>query len=149
MRNYKSLTINLIPYLSLSLLLSLSVSGCDKKSEVTPPCTSFTLNKPFTAKIGETFCLPSDHWEITFGPFLEDSRCNVPGQECFWEGQYVMAVSIDNGEIEKDTFYADGDWRDTLYAGNHSIILNKVFPEVRETMAPLDTSAYSFEIIIK
>jgi|GEM_PF-1566756 len=153
MRNYKSLTIKpkyfLGFYLSLSLLLSLAVTGCDKKSEGTPLCTSFTLNKAFTAKIGETYCLPSEHWQITIGPFIEDSRCNVPGIECVWAGRYVMGVTIDNGEALQDTFYAVDNWRDTLYHAPYTIILNKVLPEIRETMEPLDTSAYSFEIIVK
>jgi hypothetical protein len=149
MTNYKSLTIKtrFLLILGLSLSLSLTFTSCDKKSEGDPLCNSFTLNVPFTAKIGETYCIPSEPWQITFGPFLEDSRCNVPGIDCFWQGQYVMAVTIDNGEIARDTFYAD--WTDTLYSGSHSIILNKVFPETRTSMTPLDTSAYSFEMIIK
>jgi len=149
MTNYKSLTINTRNLLSLSLSLSLTFTSCDKKSEGTPLCDPITLNVPFTAKIGETYCIPTESWQITFGPFLEDSRCNVPGLDCFWEGQYVMAVTIESGEIQSDTFYADGDWRDTLYNGSYSIILNKVFPESRVSMEPLDTSAYSFEMIIK
>ena len=149
MRNYKSLTIKNLFYLGLSLSLSLFLYSCDKKSEGTPLCNPITLGQSFTAKIGDTFCIPTDHWQITFGPFLEDSRCNVPGLECFWEGRFVMAASIDNGEIVRDTFFADDDWRDTLYHGAYSIILDKVLPEVRQNMEPLDTSAYSFEIIVK
>jgi hypothetical protein len=149
MTNYKSLTINTRFLLFLSLSLSLTITSCEKKSEGDPLCNPFTLNVPFTAKIGETYCIPTEPWQITFGPFLEDSRCNVPGFECVWEGQYVMAVTIESGEIERDTFYADGDWRDTLYHGSYSIILNKVFPETRISMGPLDTAAYSFEMIIK
>jgi hypothetical protein len=160
MTNYKSLTINTRILLSLlrmpkllsigiCLSLSLSLISCDKKSEGNPLCNSITLNKPFTAKIGETYCLPNDSWQITFGPFLEDSRCNVPGLDCFWIGRYVMAATIESGEILRDTFYADDDWRDTLYHAPYSIVLNKVLPEIRDDMEPLDTSAYSFEIIVK
>ena len=157
MRNYKSLTNHRPSFfspilslsLSLSLFLSLSLSSCDKKSEGSPQCESVTLNKPFIAKIGETYCLPEDHWKITFGPFMEDSRCNVPGIDCIWAGRFVMAALIETNETTRDTFYAQRDWRDTIQRGAYTIILNKVFPEIRETMEPLDTSAYSFEIIIK
>jgi len=153
MTNRKSLTIQPKSLLALSLLLSLCLSlfsaSCDKKSEGTPLCDPITLNKPFTAKIGETYCLPSEHWEISFGPFVEDSRCNVSGLDCFWQGQYVMGISIDNGEIVRDTFYAVNDWRDTLFHAPYHIVLNKVFPETRASMEPLDTSAYSFEVIVK
>lgn len=135
--------------LSLSLLISLSLSSCDKKSEGSPQCESVTLNQPFIAKIGESFCLPEDHWKITFGPFIEDSRCNVPEFDCVWEGRFVLAALIESNETTRDTFFADDDWRDTIQRSGHTIILNKVMPEIRETMEPLDTSAYSFEIIIK
>ncbi|HEX5112662.1 MAG TPA: hypothetical protein VFV79_07435 [Saprospiraceae bacterium] len=89
------------------------------------------------------------NWKITFGPFLEDSRCNVPEIDCVWAGRYVMAALIEGAETERDTFYAERDWRDTLHVYPYTIILNKVFPETRTTMGNLDSSAYSFEIIIK
>ena len=168
MRNSKSLTnhlsflhrmpklllsVGIGPILSLSLCLSLSLSlslsSCDKKSEGTPQCETVTLNKPFIAKIGQTFCLPEDHWKITFGPFIEDSRCNVPEIECVWAGRFVMSALIEANETTRDTFYAVRDWRDTIQGGPYTVILNKVLPEIRESMEPLDTSAYSFEIIIK
>ncbi len=149
MRNYKSLTITLSKVLSLLLLFCLTLTGCDKKSEGLSTCNPITLGKPFLAKIGDKFCIPTADWEITFGPVLEDSRCNVPGLECFWEGRYVMAVTIDHEGIVKDTFYAEGDWRDTLVNTPYSIELNKVYPEIRESLEPLDTAAYSFDIIIK
>jgi len=60
-----------------------------------------------------------------------------------------LAALIESNETTRDTFFADDDWRDTIQRSGHTIILNKVMPEIRETMEPLDTSAYSFEIIIK
>ena len=60
-----------------------------------------------------------------------------------------MAALIEGGESERDTFFAERDWRDTLHVAPYTIILNKVFPETRTTMEPMDTSGYSFEIIIK
>jgi hypothetical protein len=160
MRNYKSLTFfntataraglfRGFALLSMLMLAGLFFPGCDKKSEGNPLCQSIILDKPFLAKIGETFCLPAQNWEITFGPFLEDSRCNVPGLDCLWQGQYVMGITIDHEGITRDTFYADGDWRDTLYNAGYTIILDKVYPETRTDMIPLDTSAYSFDIIVK
>jgi hypothetical protein len=69
--------------------------------------------------------------------------------DCVWAGRFVMAALIEANETTRDTFYAQRDWRDTIQRGAYTVILNKVFPEIRETMEPLDTSAYSFEIIIK
>ena len=60
-----------------------------------------------------------------------------------------MAALIEANETTRDTFYAVRDWRDTIQGGPYTVILNKVLPEIRESMEPLDTSAYSFEIIIK
>ncbi len=139
MKNYNCLSILLL----LPLML---LAACDKKTNAL--CNQISLDIPFTAKLDETWCL--DNWKIRFGPFLEDSRCNVPGIECIWAGRYVMGATIDNnGETVQDTFYAVGDWRDTLYSGPYQVILNKVFPETRPTTDQLDPSAYSFEIIVK
>ena len=155
MKNSKSLTTQLPSFLRLSLSFSLFFSltllqfSCEKTSEGSPQCDQIALNQPFTAKIGETYCLPNKNWKITFGPFIEDSRCNVPNIECIWAGRYVMAALIEGGESERDTFFAERDWRDTLHVAPYTIILNKVFPETRTTMEPMDTSGYSFEIIIK
>ena len=155
MRNSKSLTIQCPSLLRLSLSLSLLFSlsflqfSCEKTSEGSPQCDQIALNQPFTAKIGETYCLSNKNWKITFGPLIEDSRCNVPNIECVWAGRYVMAAVIEGAETERDTFFAERDWRDTLHVAPYSIILNKVLPETRTTMEALDTSAYSFEIIVK
>lgn len=134
--------------LGLCFLL-FSFSACDKKNPPELTCSQMTLNKPFIARIGEQWCLEETNWKITFGPFLEDSRCNVTGIDCVWAGRYVMAATIDNGEPVLDTFYAVNNWSDTLYQDGYSIILNKVFPEIRATMEPLDSSKYSFEVVLK
>ena len=131
----------------LPLLSILLLTACDKKTTANLTCSQISLDIPFTAKINETWCL--DDWKIRFGPFIEDSRCNVPGIECIWAGRYVMGATIDNGETVQDTFYAVKDWRDTLYNGPYQVILNRVFPETRTTTDQLDPSAYSFEIIVK
>lgn len=59
-----------------------------------------------------------------------------------------MAATVDNGETIQDTFYAEINWSDTLYL-DRQIILSKVYPETRISMEPLDTSKYSFDIIVK
>jgi len=133
--------------LGLSFLL-FSFSGCDKKS-TSDFCNQITLNKPFIARIDEQWCLDETNWKIRFGPFIEDSRCNVTGIECVWAGRYVMAATIDNSELVQDTFQAVYNWSDTLYQGVYSVILNKVFPEIRTSMEQLDPSLYSFEVIVK
>ena len=142
MKNYISLTV---------LLLSALVSnpGCDPKTDANLNCNTITLNKPFTARIGEQWCIPSTDWKITFGPVVEDSRCNVPNIECIWAGRFVMGASIDNGESINQNFEAVNSWQDTLYSGPYAIYLTLVKPEVRPTMDPLDPSAYSFDITVK
>jgi len=155
MRNSKSLTNQLPSILRLGLGISLFFCltllqfSCEKTSEGSPQCDQIALNQPFTAKIGETYCLPNQNWKITFGPLIEDSRCNVPDIDCIWAGRFVMGALIEGAESERDTFYAEREWRDTLHVAPYAIILNKVFPETRTTMEPVDTSGYSFEIIIK
>ena len=134
--------------LCLSLLLC-GFSGCDKKTNSDPNCNQIILNKPFTARIAEQWCLDGANWKITFGPFLEDSRCNVSGIDCVWAGRFVLAATIDNGEQVQDTFFAINNWSDTLYEGSNKILLNKVFPEIRTSMEALDPSKYSFEVIVK
>lgn len=131
------------------LLTVLSLAGCDKKTNANPDCHAIVVNQTFNAKIGEKWCIEEADWSIQFGPFLEDSRCNVDSLICVWAGRYVMAATIDNGDPAQDTFYAEHNWTDTLYNGPYSIILSKVYPETRQTMEALDPSLYSFDIIVK
>ncbi len=133
----------------ISCLLMFCLAACDKKSPSNGSCNEATLNQLFTAKINEQWCLDGTNWKIRFGPMVEDSRCNVTGIQCVWAGQYVMAVTINNGEPVQDTFYAVNNWTDTLYQGGYQIILAKVYPEIRTTTDPLDPSAYSFDVLIK
>jgi hypothetical protein len=133
-----------------SCFLLFGFSGCDKNCSSDPSCNEINLNKPFTARLGERWCLESENLEINFGPFVEDSRCNVPGIECIWAGRYVMATTLVHGDAAKqDTFYAVHNWTDTLYSGNLSIILNKVLPETRPTTDPIDQSNYAFDVVVK
>ena len=138
-----------ISLISVLMVAAFSSAGCEKKLNSGFSCNSITLNETFTAKIGEEWCLEAENWKIKFGPFVEDSRCNVPGIQCIWAGRYVMAATIDNGEAVQDTFFAVDNWQDTLYQGGHQIILSKVYPEIRTSTEPLDPSAYSFDVIVK
>jgi hypothetical protein len=142
MKNYFSLTL-------LALAGMFTNQACDKNTDAELTCKSITVNKPFTAKIGEEWCIPATGWSITFGPTIEDSRCNVPEIDCVWAGRFVMAATIDNGEITQDTFFAVNNWRDTLYSGSYTIILDKVKPEIRSSTELLDPSAYSFDMIVR
>ena len=128
--------------------LILMINSCDKKT-AGPECNEITLNQTFTAKINEQWCLEDADLKIRFGPFLEDSRCNVPNIDCVWAGRYVMGTTIDTGTEIQDTFYAVHNWTDTLYHNSYRIILAKVYPEIRTSMEPLDDSAYSFDVIVK
>ena len=137
---------------NLIIMLFFSLVGlqiCDKKAINHLSCNEFKLNKPFTAKIADQWCLEGAPLKITFGPMLEDSRCNVENIPCVWAGRYVLAATIDDGEMHRDTFYAVNNWTDTLYHGNYRIILAKVYPEMRTSMEPLDPQAYSFDILVK
>jgi hypothetical protein len=125
-------------------------SGCDKNNPSDHTCNEITPGQPFTARLGEQWCLEQENLKITFGPFIEDSRCNVPGIECVWAGRYVMDTTIINSDATtQDTFYAVHNWTDTLYSGNLSIFLNKVFPETKPTTDPIDQKNYSFEVVVK
>jgi len=135
--------------ITMGLLFVLVAEKCEPVSDAGLRCQEITLNKPFTAKIGEEWCVPQSGWSINFGPVIEDSRCNVVNVECIWAGQFVMATTISNGEINQDTFYAINNWQDTLYANPFTIYLNKVNPEVRATTEPLDPASYSFEMVVR
>jgi|SRR5687767_1817585 len=128
--------------------LILIINSCDKKT-AGPECNDFTLNQTFTAKVNQQWCLEGANLKIRFGPVLEDSRCNVPNINCFWNGQYVMAATIDHGTAVQDTFRAVNNWSDTLYHNAYRIILAKVYPEIRTSMETLPDSAYSFDVIVK
>jgi hypothetical protein len=133
---------------AVSVLL-LANSGCDKQSSADLNCKPIVLDQPFKAGIGEKWCLDAKNWTITFGPFIEDSRCNVPEIDCVWAGRYVMGATFENGGSVRDTFFAVHNWSDTLTFSGHQVILSKVYPEIRQTMEPLDPSAYSFDIIVR
>ena len=70
MKSYISLTV--------SLLFVLVSDSCDQRSDLGPNCNEIHLNKAFTARIGEEWCIPETGWKISFGPMIGDSRCNVP-----------------------------------------------------------------------
>ncbi|MDQ3017791.1 MAG: hypothetical protein M3R25_13855 [Bacteroidota bacterium] len=142
MKNYKLLTSALLG--SFLILMS-----CEKKITDNLSCNQIQLNKPFTAGIDDEFCLEGQDWKIKFGPFVEDSRCNVPTIQCVWAGRFVMGATItNNGEVLNDTFIAEHNWQDTLYNGPYKIILKTVKPEIRTSMEPLAPSAYSFEMLV-
>lgn len=123
-----------------------SFSGCDKS--VGPNCNEMKLNETFNAQINQIWCLEGDDLSIRFGPVIEDSRCNVPNITCIWAGRFVMGATIDGG-IVRDTFVAETNWSDTLYHESYKIILLKVYPEIRTSMEPLDSTKYSFDIVVK
>jgi hypothetical protein len=141
MKNYISLTVFVVSTI-------LSSPGCDTKSDANPPCNTITLNKSFTARVGEQWCIPSNDWNITFGPILEDSRCNLPDIDCIWGGRFVMSATINNGDAVQETFEAVHNWQDTLYNGPYTIYLNLVKPE-NSNPGPSVPSAYSFDILVK
>lgn len=144
MEKYSSLS-------AFTLGILLIVNGCGKNEDNAAGCDNpITVNEPFTARVGETWCIPSESWKITFGPYIEDSRCNVVNIECVWAGRFVLAATLNNGgSVTRDTFFAVHDWRDTMHTGSHQVILNKVFPEIRQNTDPLDQGAYSFEMVVK
>ena len=125
------------------------VSCSTSKTEATFVCKEITLGQSFTAKFGEEWCVPQTGWKMTIGPFIEDGRCNIPFVYCVWEGQFVMGTTFENGMETIDTFRAITNWRDTLVNGPYSIMLNKIYPEMRNDFEPLDPDQYSFEIIVE
>lgn len=136
--------------LTIILLSGTFLASChDEKDTANGLCQGITLGQPFIGRIDETWCLQGDSWEITFGPVLEDSRCNVPDVDCFWEGRYVMGALIDNGEVISDMFDVHLGATDTLYSGGYRVIITRVFPETRASFDPLDPSEYSFEVTVK
>lgn len=142
MKNHKLIAIGF-------LLISFGLSSCEKKTVDNLSCNQIQLNKQFTTAIDESWCLEGSDWKIKFGPFIEDSRCNVSGVECIWAGRFVMAANITSlGETVTETFFAENNWQDTIYSGPYKIILAKVKPETRTSMEPLAPSAYSFDVIV-
>ena len=127
------------------LFLLTSLSSCDKERHV-PACLAFSENEAFTARVGETWCLEGDDLRLTFGPILEDSRCNVNEVDCFWPGRFVLALTLEDGETAQDTFYAVDNWQDTLHYPGFDLFLDKVLPAVRPTTEWADTAAYRLEI---
>ncbi len=128
----------------------LNVGGCEKKGNTDALCNQFSLNKTFTSKIDELWCLDTGDLSIRFGPMVEDSRCNVDGIECIWAGRYVLeSTIIKSGGEKKDTFLAVHNWSDTLHQSPYRIIMQKVYPETRTDTEALDPSKYSFDIRVE
>ncbi len=137
-------------YLTTLILTGFLIASCTKSKTDTPfVCQEITLGETFTAKLGEEWCVPQTGWKMTVGPFMEDGRCNIPGIQCVWEGQFVMGATFDNGVETIDTFYAVHNWRDTLINGPYAIMLNKIYPLTRPNFDPVDLDDYAFEIIVE
>ncbi len=137
-------------HLTLLTFSSLMLFSCDvSRSDASLLCQEIVPGQTFTAVPGATYCEPVSGWEMTLGPVIEDSRCNVNGLACIWEGRFVMGVSFQNGGVDQDTFYTGGNWRDTLYHGPFAIMLNEVYPLNRTSFEILDSSEYSFDMIIQ
>lgn len=129
----------------LPLMWLITLASCDQN---TSSCKQITIDKPFIARIDERWCIDDAGWKVTFGPFIEDSRCNVDGIDCVWAGRFVMGATFEKGETKLDTFYAVHNWSDTLYHSQYRIILEKIYPETRASMEPLDPTEYSFKVIV-
>ncbi len=141
MKNHIGLT-----FLMISCFL---LGSCSKsKNEGSVVCDEIILGQPFTATIGQAYCAPQSNWVMILGPVIEDSRCNVPEVDCIWEGQFIMGLTFEGAAEAIDTFYAINDWRDTLFNGPYTIMLNKVYPLTRTSFDPLDPSEYSFEMVV-
>ncbi len=139
--------LQVLPFLLISVI---TLSSCDKKNEGLPgDCQSIVLHQPFTARIGETWCIPATGWSIRLDTITEDSRCNVLEYVCVWAGQLVMEATVNEQGHDQVTFVADHDWRDTLYTQDHTIILQKILPETRDSWEILPPQTYAFEIIVK
>ncbi len=137
-------------FLSFLVISSLTITSCSKSKTETPfVCHDITLGESFTAKLGEEWCLPSTGWKMTIGPFIEDGRCNIPDIICVWEGAFIMGATFENGAETIDTFYAIGEWKDTLINGPYTIRLNKIFPLTRDSFDPADLDDYAFEMIVE
>lgn len=131
-------------------MAGLLLSACDPKSESPENCTTIVPGQSFTARIGQSYCLPEANWQITFGPAIEDSRCNVQDIECVWAGRFVLEATIRYGDGSKtDTFDAISNWSDTLYNTPYTILLQKVYPEWRDSVGMLPDSAYTFKVLVK
>lgn len=142
MKSYISLTV--------SLLFVLVTERCEPKSTSGLMCNEAHLNKPFTARIGEEWCLAQTDWKMKLDAVVEDSRCNVTNVDCVWAGRYVMAVTFSHdGTSLRDSFYAINNWKDTIYIESHAVYLHLVKPETRPTTDPIDPASYSFEMVIR
>ena len=136
--------------LTLLAFSSLFLFSCDtSKGDAPLLCQEIFPGQTFTAAPGMTYCEPVTGWKMRLGPLIEDSRCNVSGIACIWEGRFVMGVTFLNGGTLQDTFYAAGNWRDTLYNGPFAIMLNEVYPLNRTSFELLDPEEYSFDMIIQ
>lgn len=133
-------------WIPIFFLVLLVAPGCDKENR-SPACLEFSENEPFTARIGETWCVDDGQLSFTFGPLLEDSRCNVPEYVCIWEGRVVLEVTIRSQQTVVDSFVTWVDWRDTLHGPGYSLILDKVRPETRPDFTWADTSAYRLDLL--
>lgn len=135
----------------LMTILGWTLMSCDKAPfGENLQCNQAQIDKSFTAGTGELWCLSGSDLKIQFTDVVEDSRCNVSDITCVWAGRYVMAATLlYGGESIQDTFYAQHGWRDTLYTGPYKIILEKVKPETRESMEPLEDEAYNFDVVIR
>lgn len=137
-------------HLTLLAFSSLFLFSCDaSKSDASLLCQEIVPGQTFTATPGVTYCEQMSGWKMTLGPLIEDSRCNVNGVACIWEGRFVMGVSFENGDAVQDTFYAAGNWRDTLYHSPFAIMLNEVYPLNRTSFELLDPAEYSFDMMIQ
>lgn len=126
----------------------LGITACREMTDNALPCLEITPGMPFEAKIHDTWCLPDGSLQLTFGPILEDGRCNIQEINCFWEGQMLLETEITNhGEMQKDTFRVIGQGSDTLVSGQWSIIMQHVSPEERPDFS-IDTSAYRFTMLV-
>jgi hypothetical protein len=136
--------------LTILIMGALWLGSCSKsKTDGPVVCDEITLGQPFTATFGQAYCVPQTNWVMILGPFIEDSRCNIPEILCVWDGQYVMGVTFEGPAETIDTFFAVHNWKDTLVNGPHTIILNEIYPLTRTSFDPLDLNEYSFEMVVK
>lgn len=133
------------------LFTCFTLGSCDQDNTSKPnfSCVSQQINTPFQARVGDQVCFENENIVLHFGKILEDSRCNIPHVDCFWEGRYVMILDVEeNGAINPDTIQASYIGLDTLIYPDFRILISNVKPEIRTTYEVTDTSLYELEVML-
>lgn len=131
-------------YLVIILTAFAAFTSCESKE--TASVESDKFGETITLKVGESVTIQESVLTVVFKEVKEDSRCPT-GTDCFWEGQAVINLAINETETAEVIMRAGkADLaKDTLDEVIYTLIAVTPYPDAKGVL-PIPSEEYEIEL---